>query len=97
VDRLFGGSNNDFLDGGSSGDRMHGGTGQDTFRVQKGFGYDKVLDFTDGQDRILLGNGSAGVSVTNAFGNAYVYQGADLLARVNGAAGDLQLSGSYLV
>ena len=97
VDRLYGGSDHDFLDGGYGGDQMHGGTGRDTFRVQKGFGYDKVLDFTDGQDRILLGNGSTGVSVTNAFGNAYVYQGADLLARVDGAAGDLQLSGSYLV
>ena len=96
-DYLSGGTGNDFLDGGSSGDRMRGGAGRDTFRVQKGLGYDKVLDFSDGQDRILLGNGAADVRVTNAAGHAYVFQGTDLLAKVNGAAGDLQLAGNYLV
>ena len=96
-DRLSGGDHNDYLCGGTGGDVMSGGRGRDIFRVQKGSGYDKVLDFANGQDRILLGNGSSGVSVTNAGGHAYVWQSGDLLARVNGAAGDLTLAGNYLV
>ena len=96
-DRLSGGDHNDYLCGGTGGDVMSGGRGRDIFRVQKGVGFDKVLDFADGQDRILLGNGTSGVSVTNAGGHAYVWQSGDLLARVNGAAGDLTLAGNYLV
>lgn len=97
IDRLYGGSGNDYLSGGTGSDTMHGGSGRDTFRVIKGVDWDTIKDFTDGQDRILLGNGTAGLSINNAFGHAHVYQGVDLLCRVDNAAGDLQLAGGFLV
>lgn len=97
-DYLSGGTGNDYLDGGTSGDRMRGGAGDDTFRVQTGSGYDRIYDFTNGEDRILLGSGSSGVWVSsNNDGDAIVWKGLDMLATVDDAAGQLQISGNYLV
>ena len=97
-DYLSGGTGNDYLSGGTGSDRMRGGAGRDTFRVQKGLGSDRIYDFTNGEDRILLGSGSSGVWVSsNNDGDAIVWKGLDMLAKVDDAAGQLQISGNYLV
>ena len=78
-------------------DRLRGGGGRDTFRIQRGAGYDIIQDFSNGQDRIQLGSGRSGLRMTNRGDDVLIYQGADLLARVLGAAGDLQSNGSFLL
>ncbi|MFL0787749.1 MAG: hypothetical protein AB8A67_06540, partial [Prochlorococcus sp.] len=97
-DKLYGGSGNDYLNGGTGSDTMHGGSGRDTFRVIKGVGWDTITDFTDGQDRIQLGSGTAGVSIINdIWGHANIWQSGDKLATVRDAAGDLSVAGGFLV
>ena len=98
IDRLYGGSGNDYLSGGTGSDTMHGGSGRDTFRVIKGVGWDTIKDFTDGQDQIQLGSGTAGVSIINdIWGHANIWQSGDKLATVRDAAGDLSVAGGFLV
>ena len=62
-DRLFGGEGDDTLDGGTENDVLHGGEGDDelrggdgadVFAFGAGCGYDTVVDFADGEDRIDL-------------------------------------------
>uniref|UniRef100_UPI0034CF3DFC beta strand repeat-containing protein n=1 Tax=Roseomonas sp. 18066 TaxID=2681412 RepID=UPI0034CF3DFC len=45
-DQLFGGAGNDRLVGGTGADQLTGGTGADTFVFAKGYGADKVMDFS---------------------------------------------------
>ena len=63
ADRLFGGEGDDTLDGGTENDFLHGGEGDDELRGGNGAdvfafgaecGYDTVVDFADGEDRIDL-------------------------------------------
>ena len=96
-DWIYGGPGNDTLTGNLGNDKLWGREGNDIFRVSKGAGYDRIMDFKNGQDSILLGSGTAGVKLVNNSGNSWIYQGNDLLAIVEGAAGDLSRSGSYLV
>ena len=56
-DLLVGGDGNDILVGGKGGDRLIGGKGKDIFVVQNTTGIDQVMDFTDGQDKLMLNNG----------------------------------------
>ena len=98
IDRLYGGSGNDYLSGGTGSDTMHGGSGRDTFRVIKGVGWDTIKDFTDGQDQIQLGSGTAGVSIINdIWGHANIWQSGDKLATVRDAAGDLSVAGGFII
>lgn len=59
-DRLFGQAGADRLRGGAGNDTLHGGAGADSFLFSAGDGSDRILDFTDGQDRIVIDTGPAG-------------------------------------
>ncbi|CAK27603.1 Uncharacterized protein wiht hemolysin-type calcium-binding regions [Synechococcus sp. RCC307] len=97
-DRLKGGSGNDKLLGGQGNDKLWGQGGRDTFVLSEGAGYDRIMDFRNGQDRIQLGSGVDNLRINNhRNGHAYVYEGRDLMAVVNGAAGDLQEKDNFLV
>ncbi|CAK27602.1 Uncharacterized protein wiht hemolysin-type calcium-binding regions [Synechococcus sp. RCC307] len=96
-DRLKGGSGNDKLVGGQGNDKLWGGSGRDTFVLSEGSGYDRIMDFRNGQDRIQMGSGVDNLKIQNRNGHAFVYEGRDLMAVVNGAAGDLQERGNFLV
>ncbi|MBE9101774.1 hypothetical protein [Vacuolonema iberomarrocanum] len=63
-DALRGGAGSDVLRGGAGNDRIAGelgddlietGGGRDRIVIRSGQGFDRVTDFTDGQDRIVLG------------------------------------------
>ncbi len=51
-DRLFGDQGNDLLRGDRGRDILVGGAGRDGFALQPGQGSDRILDFTDGDDRL---------------------------------------------
>ncbi|MCA0432164.1 MAG: CAP domain-containing protein [Proteobacteria bacterium] len=78
-DTLLGNAGNDTLNGGTGNDTLYGGAGADVFRFDAiGFGDDKIMDFTDGSDRlsfaktvadsisdfVITGNGTTQVLVT---------------------------------
>lgn len=58
-DRLLGGKGRDTLEGGAGNDLLSGGGGADVFEFERGEGFDRILDFSDGQDRIALDEVSA--------------------------------------
>ena len=65
-DFLSGLDGNDILTGGSGADLMLGGNGADQFRYLGGeTGYDRIIDFAAGADRIMLAN--AGFTHTTSF------------------------------
>ena len=78
-------------------DQLWGGAGSDTFVLSEGAGYDRIRDFRDGVDRLQVGAGVDNLKVQNRNGHAFVYEGKDLMAIVNGAAGDLQVKDNFLV
>ena len=57
-DRLFGELGNDRLRGGLGNDTLTGGAGADSFVFANGDGADRILDFTDRQDRIVIESGA---------------------------------------
>lgn len=54
ADTLRGGTGNDRLEGGAGPDALTGGAGADTFVYRLGTGTDRITDFQDGIDRILI-------------------------------------------
>jgi Ca2+-binding RTX toxin-like protein len=63
-DRIRGGAGRDVIRGGLGNDRLSGelgndrittGNGRDRITIRRGHGFDRVTDFTNGQDRIILG------------------------------------------
>ena len=58
-DRLDGGAGNDTLEGGAGRDRIKGGAGNDTFVLTPDYGFNEILDFKDGEDKIKLAGGLA--------------------------------------
>lgn len=56
-DRLLGAAGNDTLRGGLGDDTLTGGQGQDRFVFALGDGNDRITDFTDLQDRIVIQGG----------------------------------------
>jgi len=95
-DYLSGGAGNDTVIGGTGFDTTYGGGGADEFVLSEGFGYDRIMDFTDGVDRISFGAGVENLNVQNRNGHALIYEGRDLMAIVKGAAGDLEVRGNFL-
>lgn len=88
-DILRGGDGGDVLQGGAGLDRLRGEGGADRFVFQGGFGIDRVLDFTPGED-VLDFSGHAGVA---AFVDLTVQAlGAQVLI-TDGAGGRLVLAG----
>ncbi|MCZ0963029.1 calcium-binding protein [Paracoccus benzoatiresistens] len=57
-DRLFGQAGNDRLQGGAGNDTLAGGAGTDHFLFSKGGGIDRITDFADGADRIVIDSGA---------------------------------------
>ena len=53
-DRLDGNGGDDTINGRGGDDRLYGGSGEDTFLFGRGDGRDRIHDFTDGEDRIVL-------------------------------------------
>ena len=96
-DKLYGGGGKDLLIGGGGKDMVWGQGGLDTFRVIRGSGHTVIKDFTDGLDRIHLGNGTYGVKLTTRGDDMLLYQKGDLMAVIEDAAGDLQRKGKFLV
>ncbi|MTE00634.1 hypothetical protein GIY56_10070 [Paracoccus sp. YIM 132242] len=56
-DRLTGETGNDRLQGGTGNDLLTGGIGADQFLFSKGDGTDRITDFADGMDRIVIDSG----------------------------------------
>ncbi|MBO9465261.1 hypothetical protein J7443_08490 [Tropicibacter sp. R15_0] len=81
-DVINGGLGNDTLNGWAHNDVLTGGSGADVFEFYGNFGYDQILDFTTGEDKIDLSN-VAGLnsfsdvqSVVHDYGNgAYISDG----------------------
>ena len=106
ADKLKGGLGNDTLIGGQGYDSLWGGSGQDTFVLSKGvpgqLAYDRIFDFTDGEDRIQIGSGmnTSRIRIMNfesSSGDAWVFEGNNLRAKVTGAAGNLEVQDNFLV
>ena len=99
-DYISGGIGDDELVGGTGYDRLRGGLGADKFRLLTGYGYDRILDFQDGEDQLQVKaiDGLDNVSVTNGVGgHARVYNDNDLIAIVyNTDAADLTIQGEVI-
>ncbi len=100
-DRLFGGGGNDKLLGGKGNDKLSGGDGSDKFVFKNNYGKDKVLDFENNKDVIVLDdnlwNGSKSVSqILNQFGTqsgsdfVLDFGGGDVLTIKNATKAQLQ-------
>jgi len=60
-DLLEGGGGDDTVSGGNGNDTLSGGEGADLFRIERGGGVDRILDFAPG-DRLVFEGGSAPVT-----------------------------------
>lgn len=93
-DRLAGGAHRDFLLGGAGADILIGGAGRDVFRFASasdsphGAPFDRILDFTSGEDLIDLSQLSAG-AFTIAFGGTFSGHGPHVSLRPIG--GDVRV------
>lgn len=66
ADALFGGIGNDSLDGGTGNDVLTGGDGSDNFLFRKDYDVDRITDFQNGVDTLVLGESAAISSVSKA-------------------------------
>ena len=82
-----GGGGNDRLIGGGGNDRLIGGGGRDTFVLSRGRGYDIIEDFSNYDQITVKGFNDNRVRVSEKNGDALLYAGNDLLARVVDGAG----------
>lgn len=64
-DTVFGGAGNDILGGQAGNDYLKGETGADYFWFEANQGTDIVADYTDGTDRIVVGQSISNVNVLN--------------------------------
>ncbi|MEO1145606.1 MAG: Calx-beta domain-containing protein [Cyanobacteria bacterium J06638_22] len=99
-DALRGGAGNDVLRGGAGNDRIAGergndlietGGGRDRISIRSGQGFDRVTDFTNGQDRIVLGGINFGqLSIQQRNDDVLISQGNErLLLLQNTTVGDI--------
>ena len=96
-DKLKGGNGDDWLVGGEGIDKVNGGGGNDVFYLVEGKGFDIIQDFTKGEDEIQFEITSFGVTVENNLGDAWIFQGDDLLAKVLGAGDTLEIGSGIIV
>ena len=96
-DTIYGGRGNDQIIGGTGTNQVWGQGGRDTFYVAKGAGHSVVRDFKKGEDKIAFLSGTSGLKLSSKGRDAYVYQNNDLMAIVNGASGQLNMNGTFLV
>ncbi|MBE9098312.1 hypothetical protein [Vacuolonema iberomarrocanum] len=92
-DIVRGGSGNDVLRGGIGNDRLIGdqgndlittGEGRDRIVIRPGQGFDRVTDFSDGQDRIVLGGISfEQLSIQQRNNHVLISVGSERLLRLN--------------
>ena len=66
ANRLEAGGGRDVLEGGRGDDTLLGGPGADSFVLRPGDGFDRIEDFTPGQDQLLLIGFGATVSGVRA-------------------------------
>lgn len=83
-DLLKGGGGRDLIKGGKGSDRLVGGTGIDTFVLEKGPGFDTIVDFRDRTDRLGLTRGMrlGQLTLRKTGQNTEIRLGSDLLAVV---------------
>ncbi len=96
-DIIYGGRGNDQIIGGTGTNQVWGQGGRDTFYVAKGSGHSVVRDFKKGEDKIAFLSGTSGLKLSSKGRDAYIYQNNDLMAIVNGASGQLNMNGTFLV
>lgn len=96
-DKLKGGNGDDWLVGGEGRDKVKGGGGNDVFYLVEGKGFDIIQDFTKGEDEIQFEATNFGVTVENNLGDAWIFQGDDLLAKVLGAGDTLEIGSGIIV
>ena len=96
-DKLRGGDGDDWLVGGEGIDKVNGGGGNDVFYLVEGEGFDIIQDFTKGEDEIQFEIANFGVSVENNSGDAWIFQGDDLLAKVLGAGDTLEIGSGIII
>ena len=89
-DLVIGGSADDWVKGGEGIDRLYGGGGEDTFVMVEGDGYDVIKDFVDGEDKLWI-RSAGNLSIRDIGADSQVWRNGDLLAVVEGAAGDLEI------
>ncbi|MFV0411316.1 MAG: calcium-binding protein [Paracoccus sp. (in: a-proteobacteria)] len=81
-DTLIGGDGNDWIDDLQGNDELIGGGGNDTFRFQSDFGWNRILDFTKGEDKINLiyidASSYPGIQDFTFIGNAFLANPGDL-------------------
>lgn len=99
-DYIYGDGNNDLLIGGEGYDVVRGGIGADTFRLSTGMGYDHIMDFHDGEDKIEIRaiDGLDNVRAEGrSDGHAYIYNNSDLIAKIyNTDPADLTTQGEVI-
>lgn len=85
---LSGGAGNDTVAGGGAADVLTGGAGADRFVFADYEGSDRILDFQDGLDRIVIGGGRtdgfSDLTITNSTFGAAVSWGAGTTITLNG-------------
>jgi arylsulfatase A-like enzyme len=92
ADTLTGGAGSDTLDGGLGVDHLNGGGGRDLFVLTPNTAADTVVDFADGDDRILVLGfpiGFGGVQLAQAGPDVRVSAGANSLTLLGVAIGDI--------
>ena len=90
---LRGNEGADTLNGGLGQDVLTGGMGQDTFQIQPGKGHAVIMDFTDGDDKILVTASVSFFTVRNVGNNTELRSGDDLMAIVLDFSGLFQQDG----
>ncbi len=96
-DRLFGGSGDDVLSGGHGRNRLKGGHGRDLFRISAHSGHDTIIDFSSGEDQMILQSSSADITIVNRHDHAEIFDKGQLRVLVYGQFDDLQINGSHIV
>ena len=93
--QLNGQAGDDILNGGPGLDTLTGGLGQDIFQIQSGQGHALILDFTAGEDEILLTK-PISISTRSTGDGLEVLHGTDLMAVVRNISEPLQQEGLIL-